>query len=240
MQKFKMNFIKKGLVIGLGNIKKQEILKVKKINYKTCIACGAAINLTKDFKIKNRIMFLNEARLAGDQYWDKVSKERNEKQTYNYDASNLINFDIPNEIWVFHHKLALSTNAVEQRIRNCGFKGRIKIYSMRSLFLDMIKHLGINSFFLDNKFIAIIDILLSLLLNKMVMKFGLKIPSSGIMAILACLNQTNRINLLGISLDRKYGYINNRKYNYPLKGQTAHIIFDKRILEILNNKIIKL
>ena len=235
-----MSFMDKGLVIGLGNINKKQILKAKKFNYKTCIACGPAINLTKELKIKNRIMFLNEARLAGDEYWDKVSKKRNEKQTYNYDANNLINYQIPNEIWVFHHKLVICTFDIEQRIRSFGFKGRIKIYSMRSLFCDMIKHLGINSLFLDNQLIAIIDILLSILLDKMVMKFGLKIPSGGIIAILACLNQTKKIDILGISLNRKFGYINNRKYSYPKKGQTAHIIYDKCILEMLDNKIIKL
>ena len=58
----------------------------------------------------------------------------------------------------------------------------------------------LSEFFLDNKFIAIIDILLSILLDKMVMKFGLKIPSGGIIAILTCLNQTQNIDILGISL----------------------------------------
>ena len=48
----------KGLVIGLGFISEAQLLEAKKIDFKFCFACGPAINLTKNLKIKKGYYFL--------------------------------------------------------------------------------------------------------------------------------------------------------------------------------------
>jgi hypothetical protein len=104
----------------------------------------------------------------------------------------------------------------------------------------MILVMGIQSLFFDNKLISIIDIFASILFNRKTMKFGFKTPSLGIMAILASLRRINKVDFLGISLNREFGYVNNKKISYPKLGQTAHILFDKKVLENLSTRISKL
>tara|TARA_Y100001978_G_C23688801_1_gene433472 strand:- start:544 stop:1245 length:702 start_codon:yes stop_codon:yes gene_type:complete len=228
----------KGLVIGLGEISENKLFVASNIKFSHCFACGAAINLTDNLNISNKIMFLNETRLVNKNYWNEIANIRKEKQDYNKQASLFIDYSIPDEIWIFHHKLVFSNKEIIiNKIRDKGFKGNIKIYSMRSLIRDIIYQIGFNSLFIDNKLISILDILLSVIFNKMIKKFGLKIPSSGIISILACLRKTSEVYLLGISLDRQFGYVNNQKYSYPKLGRKNHIKFDREILKKLKSKI---
>ncbi len=230
--------MKKGLVIGLGQVSEKQLSQAKKEKYEYCFACGAAINLSKNLKISKRILFLSEARLGGKDFWGNISKERKEEQIYNQKASFLIDYAIPDEIWIFHTQNLFSNKKfIYEKIAKSGFKGQIRIYSMRFFILDFLKILGINSLFIDNKKRSSIDILLSFIFNKKIKRFGLKIPSSGIISILACLTKTTFVNTLGISLDREYGYINNKRYDYPKLGRKSHIVFDREILKRLSHKV---
>ena len=233
--------MKKALIIGLGFISNNQILNASGYKYNFCVATGPAINIAEGLNISKKIMFINEARLAGKEFWETISQRRNEKQVYNLKVNDSINYSVPDEIWVYHHKKVFSSKEfILKMIRKKGFKGVIKIYTVRNLIVDMILVMGIQSLFFDNKLISIIDIFASILFNRKTMKFGFKTPSLGIMAILASLRRINKVDFLGISLNREFGYVNNKKISYPKLGQTAHILFDKKVLENLSTRISKL
>lgn len=231
----------KALVIGLGFISENQILKASRFKYNFCIATGPAINITERLNISRKIMFITEGRIADKEYYKKVSKQRNEKQIYNLSANDAINYSIPHEIWIYHPKNVFSTKkSILKTIRAKGFKGVIKIYSSRSLIFDMVLLMGIKSLFYDNKLISLVDIFANIILNRKTTTFGFKTPSSGIIAIIISLRRINKIDLFGISLDRQFGYINNKKIPYPKKGQNSHITFDKKVLENLSTRISKI
>ncbi len=232
--------MKKGLVLGLGYIAKENLLKLEKRNYHYCFACGPSINIVRNFQIKTKIMFLSEARLLRKDEWDEISKIRNEEQIYNREANSSIDLEIPDEIWVHHTKKIFKSNKeIIKILRNKGFKGKILIYSTRFLLLDIYINLGIGGFLITNKIYALLDVLISIAFNKLCAKFGFKIPSSGIIAILACLRRVSHVDVLGISFKRNFGYVDGKKFQYPKLGQINHIEFDKEILRILNAKISK-
>ena len=63
---FIKNSNKKGLVIGLGKISRNQLSAAKNVQIEYCFACGPAINLTKNLNITKRILFLTEGRLVGN------------------------------------------------------------------------------------------------------------------------------------------------------------------------------
>ena len=231
----------KGLVIGLGYISKENLLKIEKFKYSYCFACGPAINLIKNSQISRKIMFLSEGRLLKDDDWNKISIIRKEAQTYNLEANNAIDLTIPNEIWIHHtKKIFKSQKEIIKILREKGFIGKIFIYNPRMLFLDIYLILGLRGFLIANKLHSLLDVIISIIFNKLCAKFGFKIPSTGTISILACLRKVSKVDILGISLDRKFGYVNGKKFQYPKLGQINHVEFDKEILRVLNSRIFEI
>ena len=178
-------------------------------------------------------MFLSEARLLKDDDWSDISKIRNEEQVYNLEANKAIDLTIPDEIWVLHTKKIFKYHKeIIKILRNKGFEGKIVIHSTRNLLFDIYMNLGIRGFLITNKIYSLLDVLISLAFNKVCGKFGFKMPSSGIFAILACLRRVSQVDILGISLNRNFGYVNGKKFQYPKLGQINHIHFDKDIKDI--------